>query len=296
MPSGKDIRRRIKGVKTTGKITRAMEMISAVKMRRAVERVLAIRPYAQSVLSVLHRVTAAVKFEKHPLLLERPVVRELYVVITSNRGLCGSFNTQVLKKLCEARAEDKGREASFITLGKKGDQAIHRMHGNIIASFPDVFDYPRVTDMQPVTRVILDEFLSGRVDRIVMVYTDYVSALVQKVKVRALLPVTEKDAKKMLDEIGLETNGAIGGEFLIEPSPETVLETLIPRLIEAELYHAVLESNASQEAARMVAMRNATDAAGEMTDDLTLAYNQLRQGKITQEIAELSAGMAAVQG
>lgn len=296
MPSGKDIRRRIKGVKTTGKITRAMEMISAVKMRRAVERVLAIRPYAQSVLSVLHRVTAAVKFEKHPLLLERPVVRELYVVITSNRGLCGSFNAQVLKKLREVRAEDKGREASFITLGKKGDQAIHRMHGNIIASFPDVFDYPRVTDMQPVTRVILDEFLSGRVDRIVMVYTDYVSALVQKVKVRALLPVTEKDAKKMLDEIGLETGGTIGGEFLIEPSPETVLETLIPRLIEAELYHAVLESNASQEAARMVAMRNATDAAGEMTADLTLAYNQLRQGKITQEIAELSAGMAAVQG
>ncbi len=296
MPSGKDIRRRIKGVKGTGKITRAMEMISAVKMRRAVERALAMRPYAQSVLSVLHRVTAAVEFDKHPLLVERPVARELYVVITSNRGLCGSFNTQVMKKLREARIEDKGREASYVTLGKKGDQAIHRMRGNIVASFPGVFDYPRVTDMQPVTRVILDEFLSGRVDRVVMVYTDYVSALVQKVKVRVLLPVTEKDSKKMLDELGLETNGIIGGEFLIEPLPETVLETLIPRLIEAELFHAVLESNASQEAARMVAMKSATDAAKEMAADLTLAYNQLRQGKITQEIAELSAGMAAVQG
>lgn len=296
MPSGKDIRRRIKGVKGTGKITRAMEMISAVKMRRAVERALAMRPYAKAALSVLHRVTAAVKFETHPLLLERPVAKELYVVITSNRGLCGSFNTQVLKKLREARAEDKGRQAAFITLGKKGEQAIRRMRGDILASFPDVFDYPRVTDMRPVTRVILDEFLTGRVDRVVMVYTDYVSALVQKVKVRALLPVTEKASKKMLDEIGLETGEAIGGEFLIEPLPETVLETLIPRLIEAELYHAVLESNASQEAARMVAMRNATDAAKEMAADLTLAYNQLRQGKITQEIAELSAGMAAVQG
>lgn len=296
MPSGKDIRRRIKGVKGTGKITRAMEMISAVKMRRAVERALAMRPYAQSVLSVLHRVTAAVKFEKHPLLVERPVVRELYVVITSNRGLCGSFNTQVLKRLREARSEDKEREAVYITLGKKGDQAIHRMRGNIVASFPDVFDYPRVTDMRPVTRVILDEFLSGRVDRVVMVYTDYVSALVQQVKVRALLPVTEKDSKKMLDELGLETGKPVAGEFLIEPLPEIVLETLIPRLIEAELYHAVLESNASQEAARMVAMKNATDAAKEMADDLTLAYNQLRQQKITQEIAELSAGMAAVQG
>ncbi|MFZ1655023.1 MAG: ATP synthase F1 subunit gamma [Candidatus Moraniibacteriota bacterium] len=297
MPSGKDIRRRIKGVKSTGKITRAMEMISAVKMRRAVERALAMRPYAQAVLSVLHRVTVAVKHERHPLLLERPVKRELYVVITSNRGLCGSFNTQVLRKLREARAEDKDRSAAFITLGKKGEQAVRRMQGDIIASFPEVFEYPRVTDMQPIVRIILDEFLAGRVDRVVMVYTDYVSALVQRVKVRALLPATEKDAKKMLDEIGLETNGDMGGgDFLIEPFPETVLETIIPRLIEAELYHAVLESNASQEAARMVAMRSATDAAQEMTADLTLAYNQLRQGKITQEIAELSAGMAAVQG
>ncbi len=127
-------------------------------------------------------------------------------------------------------------------------------------------------------------------------YTDYVSALVQKVKVRALLPVTEKDAKKMLDEIGLSTDTPAKGDFVIEPMPEAVLETIVPRLIEAELYHAVLESNASQEAARMVAMRSATDAAKEMTADLTLAYNQLRQQKITQEIAELSAGMAAVAG
>ncbi len=296
MPSGKDIRRRIKGVKSTGKITRAMEMISAVKMRRAVERAIAMRPYAQSALSVLHRVTEAVRLEQHPLLTERLVKRELYVVITSNRGLCGSFNTQVLKKLRETRAEDKTREAVFITLGKKGEQAVRRMKGDIIASFPDVFDYPRVTDMRPVTKVILEEFLSGRVDRVVMVYTDYVSALVQKVKVRGLLPVTEKDAKKMLDEIGLKTDVPPKGDFVIEPMPEVVLETLVPRLIEAELYHAVLESNASQEAARMVAMRSATDAAKEMTADLTLAYNQLRQQKITQEIAELSAGMAAVQG
>ncbi len=296
MPSGKDIRRRIKGVKSTGKITRAMEMISAVKMRRAVERALAMRPYAQSALSVLHRVTEAVRHEEHPLLTDRPIQKELYVVITSNRGLCGSFNTQVLKKLREARAEDRERSAVFITLGKKGEQAVRRMKGEIIASFPDVFDYPRVTDMRPVTKILLDEFLSGRVDRVVMVYTDYVSALVQKVKVRALLPATEKDAKKMLDEIGFKTDVPAKGDFLMEPLPGVVLETLIPRLIEAELYHAVLESNASQEAARMVAMRSATDAAKEMTADLTLAYNQFRQQKITQEIAELSAGMAAVQG
>lgn len=271
-------------------------MISAVKMRRAVERAIAMRPYAQSAISILHRVTEAVRLENHPLLTDRPIKKELYVVVTSNRGLCGSFNTQVLKKLREARAEDESRGAVFITLGKKGEQAVRRMKGDIIASFPDIFDYPRVTDMRPVTKVILDEFNAERVDRVVMVYTDYVSALVQKVKVRGLLPVTEKDAKKMLDEIGLKTDVPAKGDFVIEPLPETVLENLIPRLIEAELYHAVLESNASQEAARMVAMRSATDAAKEMTTDLTLAYNQLRQQKITQEIAELSAGMAAVQG
>ncbi len=296
MPSGKDIRRRIKGVKGTGKITRAMEMISAVKMRRAVERALAMRPYAQSALSVLHRVTEAVRTESHPLLTDRPVKKELYIVITSNRGLCGSFNTQVLKKLREARQTDKDREAVFITLGKKGEQAVRRMKGEILASFPHVFDYPRVTDMRPVTRILLEEFQSGRVDRVVMVYTDYVSALVQKTKLRVLLPVIEQDAKKMLDEIGLSTDAVVTGDFLIEPFPTQVLETIIPRLIEAELYHAVLESNASQEAARMVAMRSATDAAKEMVSDLTLTYNQLRQQKITQEIAELSAGMAAVQG
>lgn len=296
MPSGKDIRRRIKGVKSTGKITRAMEMISAVKMRRAVERALAMRPYAKETLAVLHRVAAAVRLERHALLVERPIKNELYVVVTSNRGLCGSFNAQVLKKLREVRQEDQSREATFLTLGKKGEQAIRRMRGSIIASFPDVFDLPRVTDMRPVTKIILEEFLSGRVDRVVMVYTDYVSALIQKVKVRALLPVSESGSKKLLHEIGLETPEIITGDFLIEPFPEFVLETLIPRLIEAELYHAVLESNASQEAARMVAMRNATDAAKDMVAGLTLAYNQFRQQKITQEIAELSAGMAAVQG
>lgn len=297
MPSGKDIRRRIKGVKGTGKITRAMEMISAVKMRRAVERALAMRPYAQAALSVLHRVTEAVRTENHPLLTARPVIKkELYIVITSNRGLCGSFNTQVLKKLREARQEDKEREAVFITLGKKGEQAVRRMKGEILASFPQVFDYPRVTDMRPVTRILLEEFQSGRADRVVMVYTDYVSALVQRTKLRVLLPVIEKDAKKMLDEIGFTADTVVTGDFLIEPFPAQVLETIIPRLIEAELYHAVLESNASQEAARMVAMRSATDAAKDMVSDLTLTYNQLRQQKITQEIAELSAGMAAVQG
>ncbi len=308
MASARDIRRRIKGVKGTGKITRAMEMISAVKMRKAVANVLAIRPYATTALELLHQLDRAVVEERHPLVTERPVKRELYVIITSNRGLCGAFNAQVVKRLRQVLKEDEGRERSFLTIGKKGENAVRRMGGDIVASFPDVLTAPTAEGMRGVARVIMDEFLALRVDRVVVIYTDFISMLSQEVKVRALLPVAIKDTKKAMHEITSLTSDddkigttrhvarvATVGEYTIEPSPSGVLEQMIPRLIEMELYHAVLESNASQESARMMAMRNATDAAKDMVADLTLAYNQLRQGKITQEIAELSAGMAAVQ-
>lgn len=300
MASARDIRRRIKGVKGTGKITRAMEMISAVKMRKAVSSVLAIRPYAKSAIALLEQLKRAVGSEEHVLLTERPVKKELYVVITSNRGLCGAFNAQIVKKLRQTLKEDEGRGRIFITLGKKGENAVRRMGGEIVASFPDVLVTPTAEGMRPVARLIIEEFEAKRVDRVVMVYTDYISMLSQEVKVRALLPVAIKDTKKAMNEMSSHgnTNEAeelSQAEYLIEPTPKKVLWQMIPRLLEMELYHAVLESNASQESARMMAMRNATDAAKDMVSDLTLAYNQLRQQKITQEIAELSAGMAAVQ-
>ncbi len=297
MASARDIRRRIKGVKGTGKITRAMEMISAVKMRKAVASVLAIRPYATTAIELLRQLDRAVGEERHPLVTERLVQRELYVVITSNRGLCGAFNAQIVKRLRQVLKEDEGRGRVFITLGKKGENAVRRMGGEIVASFPDVLTAPTAEGMRGVARVIMDEFASLRVDRVAVIYTDFVSMLSQEVKVRALLPVAINDTKKAIHEMGQGNDGdrAETSEYIIEPSPSGVLEQMIPRLIEMELYHAVLESNASQESARMMAMRNATDAAKDMVSDLTLAYNQLRQGKITQEIAELSAGMAAVQ-
>ena len=309
MASARDIRRRIKGVKNTGKITRAMEMISAVKMRKAVQSVISIRPYAKGAIDLLKQLDIAVGEESHPLLKNRPVKKELYVVITSNRGLCGAFNAQVTKRLRQTLKEDEGIEHIFITIGKKGENAVRRMGGNIVASFPDVLGTPTAEGMRAITRLIIDEFEFLRVDRVVMVYTDYVSMLSQEVKVRALLPVALKDTKKAMHEMSGEGSReqAIGNkgkkagemkqpeaEYLIEPTPKKVLWRMIPRLIEMELYHAILESNASQESARMLAMRNATDAAKDMVSDLTLAYNQLRQQKITQEIAELSAGMAAV--
>lgn len=300
MASQRDILRRIRGAKSIGKITRAMQMISAVKMRKAIARVMAIRPYAEATLGVLAQLSEAVR-DEHPLLADRPVKKELYVVVTSNRGLCGAFNAQVLKKLRQTLAEDAFSKHVFITLGKKGDMAVRRLEGRIIASFPEVVESPSALAMRPVAQVILDEFVSGRVDRVVMVYTDFVSVMTQTVKVRALLPVALKDSKKALNEMNgegriEEEQRSLSAEYLIEPSPASVLDRMIPRLLEAELYHTVLESSASEESARMLAMQNATDASKEMVSDYTLTYNQLRQQKITQEIAELSAGMAAVSG
>ncbi len=292
MPSGKDIRRRIKGVKGTGKITRAMEMISAVKMRRAIERAVTMRPYALASLRILARLSRVLASEDHPLTERRPIARELVVVITSNRGLCGAFNAQIGRKVRMMYRERGDKTLSFITIGRKGDMLVRRLGGDIVASFPDIINLPSAEAMRPIVTILLQEFEAKRIDRVTLVSTDFVSVMAQRVISRELLPFSEAEALKTLEE----STEPVTGEFLIEPAPEAVLSVMVRRLLEAELLHAVLESNASQEASRMLAMRNATDAAKEMAADLTLAYNQLRQGKITQEIAELSAGMAAVQG
>jgi F-type H+-transporting ATPase subunit gamma len=315
MPSTKEIRRRIKGVKGTGKITRAMEMISAVKMRRAVAGVSAIRPYAESAFRVLRQASLAARAEEHPVFRERPTRSVLIAVITSNRGLCGSFNAQVMRQAKAVLEKLRDHEPAvgridFLSIGKKGDQMLRRFEKDIVASFPDIVAAPSVEAVRPAARFILDAYGNGTYDKIMLVYTDYVSALVQKTRARRLFPISygamedEIVEMEVLGEPVSVREARLDGEhhvvsgpaleYTIEPNPETVLKELVPRLLEMQLYHAVLESNASQEAARMTAMRNASDAAQEMADDLTLAYNQLRQAKVTQEIAELSAGMAAV--
>ncbi len=300
MANSRDIKRRIAGVKNTGKITRAMEMISAVKMRKAATAVISIRPYAENTLAVLRAIAVAMKEAGHPYLTERPVQNELYIVVSSNRGLCGAFNAQLVKKVRAILEQDKERTATFITLGKKAENSLRRMDQNILASFPDVIAEPSTDQVRVIAAMAAKEYQEGRADRVVVIYTDYVSVMSQVVKVRALLPVTVKDTEKQVANIEgftgeqVPEGEKVSSEYLIEPSPKAVLETLVPKLIAMTLYHAILESKASEEAARMMAMRNATDAAKEMSADLTLAYNQLRQQKITQEIAELSAGMAAV--
>ena len=315
----REIRRRIKSIGNTRKITKAMEMVSAAKMRRAVAAVMAIRPYAHSAWSVLTNLARATQNSESGFLVTREVKSVLIIAISSNRGLCGSFNSQILRKIRQEitdptklkinRAGDKKIESKisnedlkvdFITIGKKGEATVRKLQKEIIATFPELTYMPKATDVRSVAKVATDDYLAKKYDKVAVVYTDYVSAINQQPKIRQILPISKLDIEKQIAEMdqaakeyGLNEPRL---EYKVEPSPEEVLDVIFPRLIEMQIYHAILESNASKESARMVAMRNATDAAGEMADDLTLEYNQIRQMKITQEIAEISAGRAALEG
>jgi F-type H+-transporting ATPase subunit gamma len=319
MNSARDIRRRIKSINNTKKITRAMEMVSAAKMRRSVANVLAIRPYAHSAWSVLTNLVRAFEEHREGLLEVREVKSVLIIAITSNRGLCGSFNAQVVKKIRDEIANPEklkinriGRKRldssvpndqlkiDFITIGKKGETIIRKLGKDIIATFPDLTYLPKIENVRSVGKIAVDDYLAKKYDKVAVIYTDFISAINQKTKIRQILPISKMDLEKQIaemdalaSEMGLKEPKL---EYKIEPSPKEVLDHIFPRLIEMQIYHAILESNASKESARMIAMRNATDAAGEMSDNLTLAYNQLRQSKITQEIAEISAGKATLEG
>lgn len=328
MPNAKEIRRRIKSVKNTGKITRAMEMVAASKMRKAVNAVLQIRDYAHSAWSVLTNLSRAFSETENELLEVREVKKVLAVAITSNRGLCGSFNAQIMRRIKEqvtnpkmllVNRSRKNKEAKllvtetaerslasknlvidFITVGKKGESVVKKLGKNIIASFPELTYLPTIEGLRPLAKIMIDGYRKKNYDKVVVFYTDYVSTIKQETKIRQILPISKIDIEKQIAEMdqtaekyGLEKPMV---EYKVEPSPKEVLSHIFPRLIEMQVYHAILESNASKESARMIAMRNATDAAKEMVDNLTLIYNQIRQMKITQEIAEISAGRAALEG
>lgn len=319
MASSLDIKRRIRSINSTRKITKAMEMVSAAKMRRAVASVLGIRPYAHSAWSVLTNLARAFENSEGQGFLEvREVKNVLMIVITSSRGLCGSFNSQVAKKIKEeilnpeklkvnrigkkkliSKTANEDLKIDFVTIGKKGEGMVRKFEKEIIAAFPDGSTFINSIDIKPLSKIVTEEYLAKKYDKVVVVYTDYVSAVVQQTRIRQILPISKIDIEKQIAEMdvlakeyGLEEPVV---EYKVEPNPQEVLNFIIPRLIEMQLLHAVLESQASEQSARMMAMRNATDAASEMSQDLTLAYNQIRQGKITQEIAEISAGMAALE-
>ncbi len=290
MPKGTlDIKRQIKSITGTKKVTKAMELVSAAKMRRAVASVLASRDYSKTAGEVLSRVVAGVGHMKHKFITPREVKKVGLVLISSNRGLCGGFNTNLVSKSVQALKGEA--ESTVLTFGRRGRDGIARFGIPVLADFHKEDITKSVTDIWPIAKTVLDAYSKGELDKVVMVYTEFVSAIRQNIVVKQLLPVVPSESVSADGESASATGFS---QFVFEPSTSAVLDYLIPRLLEVQIYQAVLESEASEHSARMLAMRNASDAASDMIFDLSLTFNQARQSGITQEIAEISSASAAM--
>jgi F-type H+-transporting ATPase subunit gamma len=278
------IRRRIRSIKSTAKITKAMEMIAASKMRQAQLRVLAARPYADKMRTVLANLAAQPKAEDevHPLLQQREVKHIAVIHITADRGLCGGLNANVNRRTTSFILEHKV-PVTIIAVGRRGRDFMSRYGRDMRAEFTQLGDQPSLLDTTPISRVVIDDYANGLIDEVYLAYTQFVSTVTQRPILWKLLPI--EPAKIELKE---------NIEYIYEPSPRAVLESLLPRYMEMQVYHAILESIASEQSARMVAMRNATDNANEMIQDLTLVYNKARQELITKELLDIAGGIATL--
>jgi F-type H+-transporting ATPase subunit gamma len=290
MPSTRDIRRRIKSVKNTAQITKAMQMVAAAKMRRAQLAAIAGRPYAALMNDVLAAVTPNTGDFKHPLMEAREVKKRGVIVVSTDKGLCGALNSNLLR---EAARFDKD-STIYITAGRKGSQFIARTKRQLAAEFT-YKDSPLFSEARAISKFAQDQFVKGEVDQVDVVYTNFISTLNQKAQVRTLLPLGEiksvsTDFSGEGSKEGLQSSGV---EYLFEPAAEQVFGALVPHYINYQVYQFLLEAKASEHSSRMVAMKNATDNAQELIKDLTLEYNKLRQANITKELLEItSAAMA----
>ena len=284
MPSVRQIRRRIRSVENTAKITKAMSLIAASKMRRAQESALRGRPYSERIRNLLADLAAQPGEDEdiHPLLRRREVNRVEIVHITPDRGLTGGLNSNINRTGGQFILGRDG-QTSVIAVGRKGRDFMVRYGRDVRAVFTDLPDRPSITDVTPIARLVIDEYAQERVDAVYLVYGTFVSTTVQRPVVEPLLPVVPAE---------LRPQEAVG--YIYEPESLTVLSALLPRFVEMQLYHAVLEGMASEQSARMVAMRNATDNADDMAEDLTLVMNKVRQEAITRELLDIVGGAAAV--
>lgn len=290
----KIIKRRIKSIGSTKKITKAMEMISAVKMRKAVAQNFASRSYSDYAWEVLLDIGTKTNIRKHPLLARRPVRKVLVAVITSNRGLSGGFSTKLLQEVNRFIVEEKKRNIHVDTaiVGKKAKK-IHTTFGHsVVAEFDKADITMTVEEIMPLARFLMKAYAEKTYDRVVIAYTHYTSAIRQIPRIRQLLPVIRDSDQIMMT--GQPVLPEVPVRFKFEPDVLQVLERLVPRILANQIFQVALESNASEHSARMVAMKNATDAAKDMITDLTSTFNKARQGAITQEIAEIVGGAAAL--
>jgi F-type H+-transporting ATPase subunit gamma len=279
------IRRRIRGIQSTAKITRAMEMIATSKMRRAQERGLAGRPYSEKIYQVIADLAAIPQEGElaHPLLRRRPVTKIAVVHIIPDRGLCGGLHASLNRKTASFILE-QSVPVTLICVGRKGIDFMRRHSRDIRAEFTRLGDQPSFLDTLPISRIIIDDYANSVIDLVYLIYAQFVSTMVQRPILRQILPVEPATIPK-----------AQNVDYIYEPSPDVVLGELLPRFVEMQVYHAILESIASEQSARMVAMRNATDSANELIQDLTLLYNKARQETITKELLDITGGAAALE-
>ena len=282
MASQRDLRRRIRDVGRIKQITRAMQFVAASKLKRAQDATLAARPYSDKLDEVLADIAAVLGPDEHPLLAPRESGKRLIVLFTSDRGLAGPLNTNTIRFAARAITEHQG-DLTMVTVGRKGRDAMRRARVPLEAHFAGLGDRPTFADVIPLARLITDGFVSGEFGRIDLVYPRFVSTLVQRPTMSALLPVKPSE----------DTEGIPGNQFIFEPNPGAVLEQLLPRYVATRLFQAVLEAKASEESSRMVAMKNATENADDLIDEYTLAYNKVRQSNITREMIEIATGAQA---
>jgi F-type H+-transporting ATPase subunit gamma len=282
MASQRDIRRRIGAVRNIKQITRAMQFVAASKLKRAQDATLAARPYSEVIDEVLADLATVLSGEDHPLLAEREGGKRLLVLVTTDRGLAGPLNTNTIRFAAREITDHPG-DLAVVTVGRKGRDSMRRAGVPLEAHFAGFGDRPAFADVIPLARLITDDFLEGKIGRVDIIYSRFVTTLTQKPEMDRLLPIEPSE----------DTEGIPGNQFIFEPDAATVLTQLLPRYVATRLFQAVLEAKASEESSRMVAMKNATENAEELIEDLTLSYNKVRQSNITREMIEIASGANA---
>jgi len=286
MAAGKEIRTQIGSIKNTQKITSAMEMVAASKMRRAQDRMQLGKPYAKSIRDVVSHLANANPEYQHIYMKEREVKRIGYIIVSSDRGLCGGLNINLFKAMIIAMKtwHDEGIEAEICTIGAKSASFFNSYGGNVVASVRNIGDKPSPEDVIGAVKVMLDAFTEGKIDKLFLVGNEFVNTMIQAPTVNQLLPLQASEDEELQHH----------WDYIYEPDAKDLLDGLLARYIESQVYQAVVENNACEQAARMIAMKSATDNAGDIIDELQLIYNKARQAAITQELSEIVSGAAAV--
>ncbi|MET1256489.1 F0F1 ATP synthase subunit gamma [Aliikangiella maris] len=286
MAVGKEIRTKIGSIKNTQKITSAMEMVAASKMRKAQDRMEATKPYAQRIRNVIGHLAMGNTEYKHPYIIEREVKRVGFIVVSTDRGLCGGLNTNMFKEALKSMQtwQEKDVEIDLCLVGSKAGGFFNRFGGNVVAKTSHLGDAPTVSDLIGTVKVMLDSFDDGRIDRLYLVHNEFVNTMTQSPRVHQLLPVEKQEEDELKHH----------WDYIYEPDAKELLDVLLVRYIESQVYQGVVDNIACEQASRMVAMKAATDNAGSIIDDLQLIYNKARQAAITQEISEIIGGAAAV--